>query len=79
MISFKSYLNESVNRTYEVNLINDSREFKNKFLSEASDAGLSVSFGKNNYATTASISGNQHDIIKFLKEYEYTEDEWSII
>ena len=78
MKTFTEYLNEASDIQIEVNVDFQSKSDKESFTKKVSKEGLSVDFGKNKYAETATLSGTKNKIIKFLKSLGYSEDEMTI-
>ena len=78
MKTFTEYLNEASDTQIEVNVDFQSKSDKDSFTKKVSKEGLSVDFGKNKYAETATLSGAKNKIIKFLKSLGYSEDEMTI-
>ena len=78
MKTFTEYLNEASDIQIEVNVDFQSKSDKESFTKKVSKEGLSVDFGKNKYAETATLSGAKNKIIKFLKSLGYSEDEMTI-
>jgi hypothetical protein len=78
MKTFTEYLNEASDTQIEVNVDFQSKSDKESFTKKVSKEGLTVEFGKNKYAETATLSGAKNKIIKFLKSLGYSEDEMTI-
>ena len=75
MKTFTEYLNEATDTKIEVNVDFSSKSEKDTFVKKVSKEGLTVEFGKNKYAETATFVGAKNKIIKFLKSFGYSEEE----
>ena len=75
MKTFTEYLNEATEVKIEVNVDFANKGDKNTFLKKVSKEGLSVDFGKNKYAETATLIGTKNKIVKLLKSLGYSEEE----
>lgn len=75
MKTFTEYLNEASDVQIEVNVDFQSKSEKDTFTKKVSKEGLTVEFGKNKYAETATLSGAKNKIVKFLKSLGYSEEE----
>lgn len=78
MKTFIEYLNEAAEVKIEVNVDFSSKSEKDKFVKNCSKEGLTVEFGKNKYAETATLIGQKNKITKLLKSLGYSEEEWLI-
>ena len=78
MKTFTEFLNEASDTQIEVNVDFQSKNEKDSFIKKVSKEGLSVEFGKNKYAETATLSGVKNKIVKFLKSLGYSEDEMTV-
>ena len=75
MKTFTEYLNEATEVKIEVNVDFATKGDKDTFVKKASKEGLSVDFGKNKYAETATLAGAKNKIVKLLKSLGYSEEE----
>lgn len=78
MKSFTEYLNEATDSKIEVNVDFSSKSDKDSFVKKVSKEGLTVEFGKNKYAETATLIGAKNKITKLLKSLGYSEEEMVI-
>ena len=78
MKTFTEYLNEANEVSIEVNREFSSNSEKTIFMGQVHKNEFSISFGKNKYADTVTITGDKQKVIKFLKKYGYSEDEMTI-
>lgn len=75
MKTFTEYLNEATETKIEVNVDFTNKGDKDTFVKKVSKEGLSVDFGKNKYAETATLVGAKNKIVKLLKSLGYSEEE----
>ena len=75
MKTFTEYLNEATEVKIEVNVDFSTKGDKDTFVKKVSKEGLSVDFGKNKYAETATLVGAKNKIVKLLKSLGYSEEE----
>ena len=78
MKTFTEYMNESIDSKIEVNVDFSSKSDKDAFVKKVTKEGISVDFGKNKYAETATLTGTKTKIIKLLKSMGYSEEEMAI-
>ena len=78
MKSFTEYLNEATDSKIEVNVDFSSKSEKDTFVKKVTKEGLTVEFGKNKYAETATLVGAKNKITKLLKSLGYSEEEMAI-
>lgn len=78
MKTFTEYLNEATDIKIEVNVDFPSKSEKDTFVKKVTKEGLTVEFGKNKYAETATFVGAKNKIVKFLKSFGYSEEEMVI-
>lgn len=72
MKTFLEYVNEATKIvTVEVNFADDQKILAKK----ARALGLNVTFGKNRYADTATLTGEKNKILSLLKSYGYFPNE----
>ena len=75
MKTFTEYLNEATEVKIEVNVDFANKGSKDTFIKNVTKEGISVDFGKNKYAETATLVGVKNKIVKFLKSLGYSEEE----